>query len=65
MEDPALFDVEYIFPQLRGSVQETIEIEVPWMMTRGKGTVTFPVDDGVHLPEGHEEIKPQTTLLLS
>ena len=33
MEDLALFDVEYIFPQLRGrSAQETIDTEVPVMM---------------------------------
>ena len=47
MEDLALFDVEYIFLQLRGrSVQETIEIEVPCDDDpEVKVPVTFPVDD--------------------
>ena len=61
MEDLALFDVEYIFLQLRGrSVQETIEIEVPCDDDpEVKVPVTFPVDDvKVIFPEGHEsEIK--------
>ena len=61
MEDLALFDVEYIFLQLRGrSVQETIDIEVPCDDDpEVKVPVTFPVDDvKVIFPEGHEsEIK--------
>ena len=58
MSDLSIFDVEYIFLQLRGrSVQETIEIEVPCDDDPDtKVPVSFPVDDvKVHFPEGHEQ----------
>ena len=58
MSDLSIFDVEYIFLQLRGrSVQETIEIEVPCDDDPDvKVAVSFPVDDvKVHFPEGHEQ----------
>ena len=58
MSDLSIFDVEYIFLQLRGrSVQETIEIEVPCDDDpETKVPVSFPVDAvKVHFPEGHEQ----------
>ena len=61
MEDLSIFDVEYIFLQLRGrSIQETIDVEVPCDDDpEVKVPVSFPVDAvKVHFPKGHEsEIK--------
>jgi hypothetical protein len=57
MDDLAIFDVEYIFLQLRGrSVQETINIQVPCDDDpEVKVDVTFPVNMvEVSFPEGHE-----------
>ena len=56
MEDLSIFDVEYIFLQLRGrSIQETIEVEVPCDDDpETKVPVSFPVDAvKVDFPEGH------------
>ena len=56
MDDLSIFDVEYIFLQLRGrSIQETIEIEVPCEDDpKTKVPVTIPVDQiKVNFPEGH------------
>ena len=58
MDDLSIFDVEYIFLQLRGrSIQETIEVEVPCDDDpETKVPVTFPVDAvKVNFPEGHEQ----------
>ncbi len=57
MEDLAIFDVEYIFLQLRGrSVMEIIELEIPCDDDpEEKVSVSFPVDVvNVNFPEGHE-----------
>ena len=57
MEDLSIFDVEYIFLQLRGrSIQETIDVEVPCEDDpETKVPVSFPVDVvKVNFPEGHE-----------
>ena len=56
MDDLSIFDVEYIFLQLRGrSIQETIELEVPCNDDpKTKVPVTVPVDAiKVNFPEGH------------
>ena len=61
MEDLSIFDVEYIFLQLRGrSIQETIDVEVPCDDDpETKVPVSFPVDAvKVDFPKGHvSEIK--------
>ena len=57
MEDLAIFDVEYIFLQLRGrSIQETIDVEVPCDDDpETKVPVSFPVDAvKVNFPDGHK-----------
>ena len=57
MDDLSIFDVEYIFLQLRGrSIQETIDVEVPCEDDpETKVPVSFPVDVvKVNFPEGHE-----------
>ena len=57
MDDLSIFDVEYIFLQLRGrSIQETIDVEVPCDDDEEvKVPVSFPVDAvKVNFPEGHE-----------
>ena len=57
LEDLAIFDVEYIFLQLRGrSVMEIIELEIPCDDDpEEKVSVSFPVDVvNVNFPEGHE-----------
>ena len=57
MEDLSIFDVEYIFLQLRGrSIQETIDVEVPCDDDpETKVPVSFPVDAvKVNFPKGHE-----------
>ena len=57
MEDLSIFDVEYIFLQLRGrSIQETIDVEVPCEDDpETKVPVSFPVDAvKVNFPKGHE-----------
>ena len=57
MEDLSIFDVEYIFLQLRGrSIQETIDVEVPCEDDpETKVPVSFPVDVvKVNFPKGHE-----------
>ena len=57
IEDIAIFDVEYIFLQLRGrSVMEIIELEIPCDDDpEEKVSVSFPVDVvNVNFPEGHE-----------
>jgi len=59
MEDLAIFDVEYIFLQLRGrSVMEIIELEIPCDDDEDvKVPVTFPVDAvQVQFPEGHNRV---------
>ena len=56
MDDLSIFDVEYIFLQLRGrSIQETIEIEVPCKDDpKTKVPVTVPVEAiKVDFPKGH------------
>jgi len=61
MDDLSIFDVEYIFLQLRGrSIQETIDVEVPCDDEPDvKVPVSFPVDAvKVNFPKGHKsEIK--------
>ena len=61
MEDLSIFDVEYIFLQLRGrSIQETIDVEVPCDDDNEvKVPVSIPVDAvKIHFPKGHKsEIK--------
>ena len=61
MEDLSIFDVEYIFLQLRGrSIQETIDVEVPCEDDKEvKVPVSIPVDAvKIHFPKGHKsEIK--------
>ena len=61
MDDLSIFDVEYIFLQLRGrSIQETIDVEVPCDDDpETKVPVSFPVDAvKVNFPKGHKsEIK--------
>ena len=68
MEDLSIFDVEYIFLQLRGrSIQETIEVEVPCDDDpETKVPVSFPVDAvKVDFPEGHtSEIKLTEDILV-
>ena len=57
MDDLSIFDVEYIFLQLRGrSIQETIDVEVPCDDDEEvKVPVSFPVDAvKVNFPKGHE-----------
>ena len=57
MDDLSIFDVEYIFLQLRGrSIQETIDVEVPCDDDpETKVPVSFPVDVvKVNFPDGHE-----------
>ena len=57
MDDLSIFDVEYIFLQLRGrSIQETIDVEVPCDDDpETKVPVSFPVDAvKVNFPKGHE-----------
>jgi len=57
MDDLSIFDVEYIFLQLRGrSIQETIDVEVPCDDDENvKVPVSFPVDAvKVNFPKGHE-----------
>ena len=57
MEDLSIFDVEYLFLQLRGrSIQETIDVEVPCDDDpETKVPVSFPVDAvKVNFPKGHE-----------
>ena len=57
MEDLSIFDVEYLFLQLRGrSIQETIDVEVPCDDDpETKVPVSFPVDVvKVNFPDGHE-----------
>ena len=57
MDDLSIFDVEYIFLQLRGrSIQETIDVEVPCEDDpETKVPVSFPVDAvKVNFPKGHE-----------
>jgi len=59
MEDLAIFDVEYIFLQLRGrSVMEIIELEIPCDDDEDvKVPVTFPVDAvQVQFPAGHNRV---------
>ena len=56
MDDLSIFDVEYIFLQLRGrSIQETIELEVPCDDDPDtKVPVTIPIDAiKVDFPKGH------------
>jgi len=58
MEDLAIFDVEYIFLQLRGrSIMEVVELEVPCDDDPNqKVAVNFPVDTvKVDFPKGHTD----------
>ena len=67
MEDLAIFDVEYIFLQLRGrSVMEIIELEIPCDDDENtKVPVTIPVDAvKVHFPEGHERVLKLTDSII-
>ena len=61
MEDLSIFDVEYLFLQLRGrSIQETIDVEVPCDDDKEvKVPVSIPVDAvKINFPKGHKkEIK--------